>query len=255
MHRSVSSSPRLALVIRLHGPAPPRRRPRRIARKLDRAAAVTCERAAATRTTRVIIRLRDGVDRWRCDVIRRVAAAPAHGSIRSTRRLPRSPTAPSMRSPPTPPCAASTWIARWYPSSRGDGRDRPPLAGACGENIHGVGRQRRWCGARSTRALMPHRDLEAAAGANDSRPRLVALRRLRQRAHDARTTTSVTARTWPASSAATAPTRPARMPAWRPGTSLLSLKVLDGSGRGTISTAIQAIDYAIANRVRSTTSA
>ena len=35
-----------------------------------------------------------------------------------------------------------------------------------------------------------------------------------------------------------------------PGTSLLSLKVLDGSGRGTISTAIQAIDYAIANRTK-----
>jgi serine protease AprX len=34
------------------------------------------------------------------------------------------------------------------------------------------------------------------------------------------------------------------------GAGLVSLKVLDASGRGTISTAIQAIDYAIANRVR-----
>ena len=62
-----------------------------------------------------------------------------------------------------------------------------------------------------------------------------------------RTTTTATARTSPASSPATASIRTAQKAGVAPDASLVSLKVLDGNGNGTISNIIAALDWVLAN--------
>ena len=147
------------------------------------------------------------------------------------------------------------------PSVRSVHLDRPlvslraTVAGATSSvvKIDAARTSRRWDGSGVGVALidsgvLPHRDLKLA-GSNHSRPRLVG------------SVDFVNGRTTPyddfghgthvAGIIGGDGTESARAYAGvAPGTSLLSLKVLDGSGRGTISTAIQAIDYAVANRTK-----
>ena len=148
-------------------------------------AAVTCGAQRRREHVRVIIRLRDGVERRhrRHPPGRRPRRRTPRIAQRAGCRRRRQPH--STRSRPIPACSACTSIGRWCPCSRrADGR------------VRHRGRQRmrrepprRWDGsgvgvAMIDSGVVPHHDL-GLAGANNSRPRLVGLRRFRQRTDDA----------------------------------------------------------------------
>ena len=212
--------------------------------KLDRPLQSRAARGGDAKT-RVIIRLRDGSSDGAL-VIRRVGGrAGAHLASLNARVAEVSDRA--LDALTADPGVRSVHLDRPLVSLHSTVTAAPaPAAAARAARTSG-----RWDGSGVGVALIdsgvvPHRDL-GLAGANNSRPRLVG------------SVDFVNGRTMPYDDfghgthvagiiGGDGTDSDGAYAGVAPGTKLLSLKVLDGSGRGTISTAIQAIDFAVANR-------
>ena len=154
---------------------------------------------------------------------------------------PGSPSTPSSTSwPPT---------NRWPPAWTSPGRPRTKRRWKC---PRAPTRARASRSRRSTPAspsIRTSRRCWRPSTSSAIRPcRAVRTRRRRRRTAS---TPTATARTWPGSSSAAAATRPtAAWPAWRPQASLVSVRVLDGTGRGLTSDVLAGLQWVLDNKTQ-----
>ena len=215
--------------------------------KLDRPLQSLAARSAGERAVRVIIRLRDGIENG-TDVVRRVNGRG--GARLATINAQVADVAEaSLDALAADPSVLSVHLDRPLVSQQNKLTLAPGTAAATGSTKA----SRSWDGtgvgvAMIDSGVMPHDDL-GLRGNNNSRPRLAGFVDFvngRPTPYDdfghGTHVAGIIGGDGTDSAGAYA--------GLAPGASLLSLKVLDASGRGTISTAIQAIDYVIANRTR-----